>query len=234
MRRFSYYIAFILCAFLVLGCTEKKKDRHYTHEVISRMTPIKNQGKRQICWVYAMLAAIETEHLRKGDSINLSAEYIYSMMEHEPDAPETRRGMGATLLTLSQKYGLRKEGSKTFVDAPAADEYIALTSTDDEPYYQTVDIELPDNWLKNRFYNIPKDSLLAKTERAVRQHRGVCWESKAHAMAIIGIAHDEDGEKYFIMKNSWGTNRKYKGLAYLSYERFNKETLAVEMPRDAY
>lgn len=70
------------------------------------MTPIKNQGKRQICWVYAMLAAIETEHLRKGDSVNLSAAYIYSMMKHEPNVPDTRRGMGATLLTLSQKYGL--------------------------------------------------------------------------------------------------------------------------------
>ena len=54
MRSFRYMIVTILCSFLVLGCaekTEKKKPRHYTHEVISRMTPIKNQGKRQICWV---------------------------------------------------------------------------------------------------------------------------------------------------------------------------------------
>ena len=49
-------------------------------------------------------------------------------------------------------------------------------------------------------------------------------------MAIVGIAHDDMGKKYFIMKNSWGTDRPYNGLEYLSYEDFRKETLAIELP----
>ncbi len=88
--------------------------------------------------------------------------------------------------------------------------------------------------MHDRFYNIPIDTLLKKTERAVRQHHGVCWESKGHAMAIVGIAHDEEGHTYFIMKNSWGTNRIHKGLDYLSFRKFRKETLAVEMTKEAY
>ena len=114
------------------------------------------------------------------------------------------------------------------------DEYIALTSNDDEPYYQDVDIDLPDNWMHDRVYNIPIDSLLTKTERAVRQHHGVCWESKGHAMAIVGIAHDDSGKKYFVMKNSWGTEGPYGGLKYLSYQYFRKKTVAVEMTKDAF
>jgi bleomycin hydrolase len=112
-------------------------------------------------------------------------------------------------------------------------EYVSLTSNSSEPYYKEIDINTPDNWLRDKFYNIPMDSLLAKTERAVREHHGVCWESAEHAMAIVGIAHDENGKKYFIMKNSWGTNRPHKGLEYVSFDEFRKETLAIELPSSA-
>ena len=166
--------------------------------------------------------------------------------------PEKKRGMGKTLLHLIQKYGIVGYDAMRTIETPAPkyvfmagaeytaqefarsvcapNEYKAFTSTDDAPYYQDVDIDLPDNWTHERFFNIPIDSLLAKTERAVRQHHGVCWESKGHAMAIVGIAHDENGQKYFIMKNSWGTDGPYNGLAYLSFKKFRKITLAVEIP----
>ena len=113
-------------------------------------------------------------------------------------------------------------------------EYINLTANEEEPYYQMVDIVLPDNWLNDRFYNVPIDTLLKKTERAVRQHHGVCWEDEEHAMAIVGIAHDDGGHRYFIMKNSWGTDGPYGGLEYISYKNFRRNTVAVEMTKEAY
>jgi bleomycin hydrolase len=243
-----HYSLFTSCA--------RQEPTIYTHEVLNRMTPIKDQGKSQTCWIYAMLAAIETEHLSWGDSVNLSPYYIEKNLEKEPQCPEAKRGMGKTLLNLIQKYGIVGYDAMRSVETPAPryvfmagaeytaqefarsickpDEYIALTSNDDEPYYQDVDIDLPDNWMHDRFYNIPIDSLLTKTERAVRQHHGVCWESKGHAMAIVGIAHDDSGKKYFVMKNSWGTKDPYGGLKYLSYQYFRKKTVAVEMTKDAF
>ena len=246
-----------LLAFLLLFAACSRKQQHtFTHDVLNSMTPIKNQGKSQTCWIYAMLAAIETEHLSWGDSVNLSPYYIEKMMEQEPNAPDTKRGMGQALIHLIHKYGIVGYDAMRSVDTPAPkyvfmfgvqytpqefarsvcapDEYIALTSNTREPYYNYIDITLPDNWLHQRFYNIPMDSLLAKTERAGRQHHGVCWESERHAMAIVGIAHNENGDPYFIMKNSWGTDRPHNGLAYLSYKRFRKQTLAVEMTKQAY
>ena len=65
---------------------------------------------------------------------------------------------------LSSRYKKWNIGVPSF----SPDEYIALTSNAREPYYINIDIPLPDNWLHQRFYNIPMDSLLAKTERAVR------------------------------------------------------------------
>ena len=41
-----------------------------------KTTPVKDQGPSALCWVYAMLATIESEHLMMGDSVNLSTDYI--------------------------------------------------------------------------------------------------------------------------------------------------------------
>ena len=242
---------FLLCLVLTTGCGWQE-PKHFTHEVLNKMTPIKDQGESEICWAYAMLAAIETEHLSWGDSVNLSPYYIEKMMEKESAAPKNKHGMGVTLIRLIQKYGIVGYDAMRTVETPAPqwvfmlgaaytpqefarsvcapNEYIALTSTDREPYYKKVDIDQPANWLHDRFYNIPMDTLLTKTEQAVREHHGVCWESKEHAMAIVGIAHDDSGEPFFIMKNSWGTEDPYKGLTYLSFEDFRDQTLAIEMP----
>ena len=36
------------------------------------------------------------------------------------------------------------------------------------------------------------------------------------------------------MKNSWGTDRPYGGLEYISFKKFKKNTVAVEMTKEAY
>ncbi len=48
-----------------------------------------------------------------------------------------------------------------------------------------------------------------------------------HCMAIVGLAHDVDGCRYFIMKNSWGTDNPYHGLMYMSEDYFMMKTIAV-------
>ena len=253
------WICFFVTVCLLTGCSQKPKGHPPVEtEVLNRMTPVKNQGKSQTCWIYAMLAAIETERLGLGDSVNLSAAYVEYMLKNEQQAPESKRGMGIACIYMIHQYGLCGYDAYRKADpdiAPpkqvfmggavytphefarsvcAPDEYIALTSNDDESYNQLIDIDMPDNWEHNRFWNIPMDTLLAKTERAVRQHHGVCWESKEHAMAIVGLARDAKHNRYFIMKNSWGDDDPDHGLIYMSYDRFRKETLAVEMTKEAY
>lgn len=245
----------MLLIMLVAGCGEKQPLGPFVTDVINRMTPVKDQGDRQSCWIYAMLAAIETEHLMKGDSVNLSPAYIEKMLEREPLAPHSGRGMGVITLRLMEKYGMVAYDAMRTTDSPlprwvfmlgaqytplefahsvcAPGEYVALTSDPSQPYGQEVDVSMEDNWLQERFLNVPVDTLLSRTEQAVRQGHGVCWESASHAMAIVGLARDTVGRRYFIMKNSWGTNRPYQGLEYLSFRYFRKHTLAVEMPREA-
>lgn len=53
-----------------------------------------------------------------------------------------------------------------------------------------------------------------------------------HAMAVVGIARDERGVKYYIMKNSWGTDNPYGGLMYVSEDYVRLKTVTVLLHRD--
>lgn len=54
-----------------------------------------------------------------------------------------------------------------------------------------------------------------------------------HAMHIIGIAHDQNGTKYYIVKNSWGTeNNPYGGYIYASEAFVRYKTISVMLHKD--
>ena len=48
-----------------------------------------------------------------------------------------------------------------------------------------------------------------------------------HGMLIVGIAHDQYGNKYYKIKNSWGTNQKYKGYFYASKAYVELQTISI-------
>ena len=50
-------------------------------------------------------------------------------------------------------------------------------------------------------------------------------------MAIVGIARDSRGDRYFILKNSWGTHNDRQGLLFMHYDYFRQKTLLVVLPR---
>ena len=50
-----------------------------------------------------------------------------------------------------------------------------------------------------------------------------------HAMAIVGLARDARGQRYFICKDSRGTENPYGGLVYMSEPYFRMNTVAVVM-----
>ena len=84
-------------------------------------TPVKDQGSSSLCWVYAMLATLETEHIMRGDSVNLSPDYVARMYLSEQASRRrllpnkvvqketgiTTRGMCTMALDLIQTYGLQ-------------------------------------------------------------------------------------------------------------------------------
>lgn len=317
--------------------------RHrFTADVLLPTTPVKDQGSNETCWIYAMLAVIETEHLAQGDSVSLSADYVSRMWLtqegrrafYDSDKQRTisMRGVAPMTLTLLQHYGvvgldayhnddadcsaLARHLAQTAHTSPTftayetaagrllddqlgalpkavymfgfkytpqefarsvcrADEYTALTSLARLPYGDRIDLPVPDNQTHERFLNVPIDTLAAIARRSIAAGHPVLWEgdisevgfsfsegvadvakkqrsgasSKGknldemgqkrsrdfdtrrttddHCMALVGLAHDEEGRRWFVVKNSWGTDNAYGGLMYMSEDYFRLKTVAI-------
>lgn len=54
-----------------------------------------------------------------------------------------------------------------------------------------------------------------------------------HGMHIYGLAQDQNGTKYFMVKNSWGETGKYKGIWYASDTFVRYKTLNIVVHKDA-
>jgi bleomycin hydrolase len=48
-----------------------------------------------------------------------------------------------------------------------------------------------------------------------------------HGMHIVGLAKDQLGKEYYMVKNSWGDKNDYKGYLYVSKAFFNYKTTAI-------
>lgn len=52
-----------------------------------------------------------------------------------------------------------------------------------------------------------------------------------HMMQLIGMAYDNQGYLYYILKNSWGKHGPYQGIMYMSQDYFRAKTISVIIPR---
>ncbi|MDE5869518.1 MAG: C1 family peptidase, partial [Muribaculaceae bacterium] len=54
-----------------------------------------------------------------------------------------------------------------------------------------------------------------------------------HGMVIVGTATDQEGNKYYKVKNSWDTNQIYDGYFYVSVPYFLEKTLNIGVHKNA-
>ncbi|MGM9620454.1 MAG: aminopeptidase C [Bacteroidaceae bacterium] len=60
------------------------------------------------------------------------------------------------------------------------------------------------------------------------------WETTDdHGMQIYGIAKDQNGKEYFMMKNSWGESGAYKGFWYVSKPYVAYKTMNIVINKNA-
>lgn len=341
MKKLRIFIGLLLALLLSTGCSKPGKKAEETitfvEEAKLKTTPVKNQGNSELCWLYAMLATIESEHIMLGDSVNLSPDFLARRyLEHQAcqsylsrgSRKIDLRGMGSTALRLLDLYGAmpydsyharqdvnyrvlcRKLRQLSAVSHDFDDfrhhandlldreidyraravfmfgarytpfefahsvcrklEYEALTSFLHHPFGKPFVLETPDNKMYDSYLNVPIDDLIGYIEKALRSGHAVCWEGDIsekgfsfakglarldnerkpctqeerqaafnhllttddHAMALVGIAHDQEGNKYFIAKNSWGSENPYQGFMYLSFNYVRKKTIAVFLSRE--
>lgn len=161
--------------------------------------------------------------------------------------------------------------------------YVSLTSFTHHEFGETFILEVPDNFSRGHFLNLPIGDLTRVVRNAVMNGYTVAWDADVsergfsfkngmalmpakgeeanlwkevvdeqkvsqddrqrafdnhqttddHLMHIVGLAQDQNGEEYFIIKNSWGESNPYGGRQYISMAYFKAKTIAVMMHQDA-
>lgn len=249
--------------FVMRGKEHLRPQSDYVTDLLLPYTPVKDQGHSQLCWAYAMLSTIETTHIAMGDSVHLSPQFVEKRMNalaREGKVPAGCRAMAQTLISFIMNEGIcaydayhdtvpptpryvfmlgAEYTTKEFAHSVCGrHEYEALTSNEDYPYFELVELPLQDNWMHHKQLNVPVDAMVARIDSALARRQGVCWEggmhgrrTDDHCMAIVGKAHDKSGKRYYIMKNSWGTGRGYEGLEYMAEDYLRKNTVCVVLPR---
>lgn len=298
--RKSRYFCYLL---LLAGCDNPNLDRNFipegfVTEIKLKFTPVRDQGRSELCWVYAMYGVIETEYLMKGDSIDLSPDYAGRVFleqqarEYYLSGGKTRmslRGVGPMALVLGERYGILQQRDyspsspvdfsslvsavkhmademlvnsngdvETYMtevsslldkhigavpdnidtlnvwNGKMSDSYVTLMSNKKKAYGKTLDPELTDNRFGCLAKNVSPDSLSLHVKTALEKGNAVMWEggpNDNHAVVIVGMGHDKKGKRYFVAKNSWGTNNPTRGFLFIPESYLKKHTALVVMKK---
>jgi len=202
-------------------------------------------------------------------------------------------GAEYTPKSFAQELGLKGE------------DYVEIGSYLHHPFYEKFILEVPDNWMMDRIYNVQLDELMNVIDNAIDNGYTVAWgadvsekgfswkkgvaivpdedvndmsgtekekweklttrerqaalykfdgpvkEKKItpelrqegfddyettddHGMHIVGIAKDQDGNKFYKVKNSWGTEGQiYDGYFYASEAFVRLKTIDIMVHKDA-
>jgi len=185
------------------------------------------------------------------------------------------------------------------------DDYVELSSYTHHPYYEPFVLEVEDNWLMDKVYNVPMEELMQIIDNSILNgytivwgadisEKGFSWKNGVavvpdktapeiaglertkwekmsdsekekllykfdkpmpektitqemrqtefdnyqttddHGMQFTGIAKDQNGNKYYYVKNSWGTEGSpYKGYFYASEAFVKLKTMDIMVNKNA-
>ncbi|MCC8173057.1 MAG: C1 family peptidase [Odoribacter sp.] len=87
---------------------------------------------------------------------------------------------------------------------------------------------------EKQLYNFDKPGKELEITQEMRQEAFDNFQTTDdHGMHVIGKAVDQIGNKYFIVKNSWGKYNKYDGYLYASYPFVAYKTTTIMIHKDA-
>jgi hypothetical protein len=88
--------------------------------------------------------------------------------------------------------------------------------------------------MEEKIYKVKGPQPEVKVTQELRQKSFDNFETTDdHGMVIYGTANDQNGTKYYLVKNSWGTDSKYKGIWYASESFVMHKTINIVVHKDA-
>ncbi|GAF05509.1 C1 family peptidase [Saccharicrinis fermentans] len=100
--------------------------------------------------------------------------------------------------------------------------YVELSSYTHHPFYKSFDLEVPDNWSHDRYYNVPIDELVATMKHALEQGFSIVWDgdvsddffSHKEGLAIVPM----DDSKGFVPQAEKSVSQEDRQKAFYSWK----------------
>jgi bleomycin hydrolase len=139
-------------------------------------------------------------------------------------------------------YNLQMDDLTTVIDNALKSGYTVGWATDvSEKYFSwkngiayvpEKEFEDMSNMEKSDMFNGPKpEKIITPAERQL------CFDNYTttddHGMQIVGLAKDQNGKEYYIVKNSWGESNDYKGYLYVTKNYVKFKTTGVLLNKNA-
>lgn len=95
-------------------------------------------------------------------------------------------------------------------------------------------VKLSDSDREKSRFDVKEPGKEVKVTQEMRQeHFDNLQTTDDHGMLIVGYATDQNGTKYYKVKNSWDTNQVYNGYFYVSEPYFLDKTVSIMVNKEA-
>ncbi len=168
---------------------------------------------------YTQFAIEIQDNWRNGLSYNLPLDELMEVMDNA-----VRTGYTFAWGSDVSEQGFTRDGIAVMPDADRASEmsgsdmarWIGLNAADKRKEMTTK--PMPEMEITQEMRQIAFDN----------------WETTDdHGMVIFGLAKDQTGKEYFMVKNSWGLSGKYNGIWYASKAFVAYKTMNILVHKDA-
>jgi len=187
------------------------------------VTNVKDQGQCGSCWAFSAIATLEGQHSRKaGKIVSLSEQNIVDCANNYGNEGCMGGWPNAALSYVRYNGGVDTESSYPY---EAVDENCEFNRTDVGSLVSEVINITKGNYtqLMNAISVVGPISVAIDAESDFQFYESGVFESEDcsstsldHAVTVVGYGVSHGGKKYYIIKNSWGTDWGEDGYIYFS------------------
>lgn len=170
---------------------------------------------------YASFALEIQDNWRWAHSYNLPLDELMEVFDYA-----VNNGYTIAWGTDVSETGFTRDGLATMPDAETVE-----TSGSDQDHWVGLSYSEKESAIRRLVSRPCKE--IEVTQKLRQEAYDNYQTTDDHGMLIYGIAKDQTGKKFYMVKNSWGTNNKYNGTWYASEAFIAYKTMNIVVHKDA-